>query len=85
MFLGSAAKFGDLSLFGLLFEPFGNQYFTLATFWAGFKLVLNQFFSVATFWATFSKRLANCITTFLAALFLGGIFRARIFRCPNKN
>ena len=27
----SAARFGDLAPFGLLFQPFGDQYFDLAT------------------------------------------------------
>ena len=29
--IGSAARFGDLLPFGLLFQPFGDQYFDLAT------------------------------------------------------
>ena len=32
----SAARFGDLLPFRRLFEPFGDQYFALATFWATF-------------------------------------------------
>ena len=34
----SAARFGNLSPFGLLFEPFGNQYFALATWQFGYFL-----------------------------------------------
>ena len=34
----SAARFDNLSPFGLLFEPFGDQYFALATWQFGFFL-----------------------------------------------
>ena len=45
----SAARFGDLSPFGLLFQPFGDQYFALATWEFGnflgyfTKLTQNRF------------------------------------------
>ena len=42
-----AARFGNLEPFGLLFEPFGVQYFDLATFWATFqKLAKKMVFSI---------------------------------------
>ena len=34
----SAARFGDLEPFGLLFEPFGDKYFALATKKFGYLL-----------------------------------------------
>ena len=36
--LVSAARFGNLLPFGLLFEPFGDQYFALVTFQFGYFL-----------------------------------------------
>ena len=54
----SAARFGDLSPFGLLFEPFGDQYFALVTWQFGYFL--------GYFWKNLKK---NGLNWFLA-LFL---------------
>ena len=51
----SAARFGDLSPFGRLFEPFGDQYFSLATLKFGYFL---GYFSIIV--------IKTCLNRFLA-------------------
>ena len=51
----SATRLGNLLPFGLLFEPFGNQYFALATWQFGYFL--------GYFWKIVKK---TCLNRFLA-------------------